>query len=381
MFRLDFLLPPKKEVLIFDREGYEVIFNILPKKTKVGILDLRYERINFPILILSLLNLFKPKEMYIINYIKYVSPKLVITHIDNNPLFYQLKKKFKNIKFICIQNARRDKFFLDTLNHNYPQLDYLFCISDSYKKIYSSKLQAKVKAIGTIKNNHIVNKKSNKKGILFVSEHTSSKDDIQNLIGWNYCKHPTEQIKKLEEKKIYGDDYWNLPQEKVIQLIDKFCKEKKIKFTILQRPNNNIIEKNYYHLLKKKYNLNCNFVSGKSFDQSYKICDKHRVVVTIHSTLGYENVARGNKNFFVPIRDNFFNIKIQSFFYPLKNFMKCIYWLDKFNDKNFFYKLEKIYKMKNGTYKKLIKKTNFNLLMSYDKDNKTIKKIILNLLK
>ena len=67
--------------------------------------------------------------------------------------------------------------------------------------------------------------------------------------------------------------------------------------------------------------------------------------------------------------------------YALKNFIKCIYWLDKFNDKNFFYKLEKIYKMKNGKYKKLIKKTNFNLLMSYDKDNKTIKKTILNLLK
>ena len=54
---------------------------------------------------------------------------------------------------------------------------------------------------------------------------------------------------------------------------------------------------------------------------------------------------------------------------------------DKLNDKNFFYKLEKIYKMKNETYKKLIQKTNFNFLMSYDKDNKTIKKTILNLLK
>ena len=37
--------------------------------------------------------------------------------------------------------------------------------------------------------------------------------------------------------------------------------------------------------------------------------------------------------------------------------------------------------MKNETYKKLIQKTNFNFLMSYDKDNKTIKKTILNLLK
>ena len=380
MFGLDFLLPPKKDVLIFDRVGSEVIFNILPKKTKVEILDLRYEKINFPIIILSLLNLFKLKEMYIINYIKYVSPKLVITYIDNNPLFYQLKKKFKNIKFLCIQNARRDKPFLDSLNHNYPKLDYFFCISDSYNKIYSTKLQAKIKTIGTIKNNLVVRRKLNKKGILFVSEHTNSKV-TKNLIGWNHCKQPDQQIKKLEKKKIYGDDYWNLPQEKIIQLIDKFCKEKKIKFTILQKPNNDKIEKNYYYLLKKKCNLNCNFLSGKSFDQSYKICDRYQVVVTLHSTLGYENVARGNKNFFVPIRDNFFNTKIQSFFYPLKNFQKSLYWQDKLDDKNFFYKLEKIYKMKNEKYKKLIQTTNFNLLMSYDKDNKTIKKTILNLLK
>ena len=348
MVKLNFLLPKKRKVLIFDKAGSELILDLLPKNTKAEVLHLRYEKLNFQILILTLLNLsnlLNLKKMYIFNYIKYASPKIVITYTDNNPLFYQLKKKFKNIKFICIQNARRDKPFLDFLDYNSPLVDYFFCIGDSYNKIYSKKIKAKIKTIGSIKNNFVKKRKITKKGILFVSEHTNSKG-IENLTGWNYYKKPNEQKKKLEKQKIFGDDYWNLPQEWVIKLINKHCMENKINFTILQKPNNNRIEQNYYKLLKKKYNLNCNFVSSKSFEQSYQICDKHRVVVTLHSTLGYENVARGNKNFFVPIRDNFFNTEIQSFFYPLKEFKRDLFWQEKIDEKLFVNRLEKIYKMK-----------------------------------
>ena len=48
---------------------------------------------------------------YYIEYIKICNPKILITFIDNNLIFYKLKKYFPNIYFISVQNGIRTKYF------------------------------------------------------------------------------------------------------------------------------------------------------------------------------------------------------------------------------------------------------------------------------
>ena len=40
---------------------------------------------------------------YYKNFIKFTSPKIIITTTDNNIQFYELKKNFKDIQFISVQ--------------------------------------------------------------------------------------------------------------------------------------------------------------------------------------------------------------------------------------------------------------------------------------
>ena len=57
---------------------------------------------------MDLLLKFKLNSLnYYIKYIELSDPKIVITFIDNNFIFYQLKKYFRSKKFISIQNGHR----------------------------------------------------------------------------------------------------------------------------------------------------------------------------------------------------------------------------------------------------------------------------------
>ena len=80
------------------------------------ILNLRYE-LNLIILILSILS-FKKKtisQKYIETYIKHVNPKILITFIDNNIFFYDLKLKSKDFKkkWVAILVKDNPGFFIN----------------------------------------------------------------------------------------------------------------------------------------------------------------------------------------------------------------------------------------------------------------------------
>ena len=93
--KLDFFLPQKNKILIFDKMNSHLL-KIYLKKKNISELDVRRQRINLPIFFISLFKRYTQKisHNYYINYIKYVKPTLVITYIDNNDFFFQLKKKF-----------------------------------------------------------------------------------------------------------------------------------------------------------------------------------------------------------------------------------------------------------------------------------------------
>ena len=108
-----FFRPSQKKYLIVNGDHAEEIKKFL-KNSEVNIVYNRFFRgierdseINLFVLFFTIINFkFSIKE-YIKNYIKITKPKAIITLIDNDKTFYELREKNSNFKSIAIQNSFR----------------------------------------------------------------------------------------------------------------------------------------------------------------------------------------------------------------------------------------------------------------------------------
>ena len=99
--------PKKNDILIFDSDLSDLILHYLDT-SKVHVLDNRYkqhkgQKINIFILIKMLFNLKFSSYEYFKIYLNYVSPKVILTLIDNNKTFYKLKEMYPEAKIMLIQ--------------------------------------------------------------------------------------------------------------------------------------------------------------------------------------------------------------------------------------------------------------------------------------
>ncbi len=121
--------PEKSDLVIYDCQSTEMIEKVLPND-KYLIVSTRLQRIkklyvSRKIIIYIFFNFFKRslKQNYLAALINIISPKIVITQIDNSIDFYLTAKIFENkIKFIAVQNANRG--------------DTVYSSADSIKKIF-----------------------------------------------------------------------------------------------------------------------------------------------------------------------------------------------------------------------------------------------------
>ena len=283
----DFFLPPKKKILIFDTANSH-LFKFYIKDKDVIDLDVRRRKINVIILFISLFRKFSKKlsHNYYINYIKFVNPKLIITYVDNNEFFFQLKNFFPSIIFLSVQNGtgitweKKNNFKKKWL------CDYFFCFSDAYKKIYQKRISGKVITIGSFKNNiltpHNKNKKR-KKIITFISQYR------------------TKNESNINYKKMY------LSEKKIINLLIPFCIKNNLKLYIAGvHIDSKQSEIDFFKKLvdfKNRSNSSIMIYSPRIDDfSSYRLIDKSQLVIYIDSTLGLESFARNNKTIALSLR-------------------------------------------------------------------------------
>ena len=109
--KFDFLSPKKNKILVFDHEGLStaLLLNSLPEE-QIHILHTRKERLNLYVIFFNFIKGKFTALDYFHSYINYVNPKIIITAIDNNPIFYRLRKNFT-------QNKRKN---LNTDYTEYP---------------------------------------------------------------------------------------------------------------------------------------------------------------------------------------------------------------------------------------------------------------------
>ena len=155
-----FSLPIKTDILIFDLFDSNLKKKLF-SKFSVSCLLIRGEEINFYILIKSLFSFSNMKKAYIHNFIGFVQPKIIITMVDNNYLFYEISKKHKGIKTIFLQNGWRSyysdifEFFDENNQFNTTNffVDYMYVFGSEIGKKYNRYIDGKIINYGSLKNN------------------------------------------------------------------------------------------------------------------------------------------------------------------------------------------------------------------------------------
>ena len=180
-FRFD--LPKKNKLLLYDEVHSHILKEII--KTNFNILELRKKKIYFWIYLKQIFFLDFSFKTYSINYIKFTSPKIIISFNDARFEMYDLKKVFKNISFISVMNGLRfDKWFKENkklLLNKKKKLygDYFFVLNKYYIPKFQNLINSEYNLLGHFRNNSVKISNTTIRGqFLYISQTWEEKKDI-----------------------------------------------------------------------------------------------------------------------------------------------------------------------------------------------------------
>ncbi len=351
-----FKKPNKRKVLIYDSMSIENGFaEIFFSGKNYEILDNRYKIINIYVFFVTLLTsgIKNFKNNYKKIFLKFVSPKIVYTSIDNNAAFFKLKYIYDKPIYISDQNgiskeayaARKNAiiqkdFYWQCKEYNKTtknklKADIIFLFGKNEKKKISPIIKGKIYTLGNTKNNHyaIKPRKINKKitSIMFI------------------CSGLYKASIKYEQL--------------LFSQLNEFCSRKKIKLIFAEK---NALGEIFYRN---------NFAKGNwiyfpriNQEKTYKNLNKQQMIVFTRTTLGYEGLAKGLKcAVFYP----YFPEKSIHTIYPRSG----PFWtnLQKYEDREKV--LKRVIGFSNKSWKKIASKYSADI-MNYDPNNIKKKKII-----
>ena len=352
-----FKKPKSKDILIINKDLSNL--PIFYYKNISDYLDTRFHikpngDLNLYVLLRCILKFKFSFFSYVCEYVKCVNPKILVTLIDNDILFYRLKKYFPSIKTVMIQNASRTLQKEDILSNIKKlktlslKVDYYFCFNKKIGSIFSSFLNCKVVPIGSFRSNFNQKKKPKKKyDFLYVSVFRyHEKVRKEDLIFFKNL----EKYLILEKKKLY----------------------------ILGSTSRIFEEKEYYKKIFRK--IKFNLIERSVKRKTYKILDMSKIIINIDSTVGYEALSRSNKVGFFCIRGNKYPFHSLKFGWPnsLKN--KGLFWTDKNN----YMELERVLKyLSKNNDQQFIKKNRkiINIVMKKNEGNKKFSQLINKLIR
>ena len=286
--------PAKKKILIFDSVGATEIKELFNKKEDVFILDTRKESLNLFVILKLIIELKKINyRNYLKKYIKLINPKAVVTFVDNNIFFYELKNSFQDKIFISIQNGFRlavddilDEFKKKNTDKEKYRSDKYFVMNDEIGKEFSKYIAKNFVTIGSIRNNDVkINSNDIEKDtVCYVSRFS----DIFKayILGYN--------LTYLEKNFSKSSWIWLNFCIELLENINKFCKKNNLLLKILLK---SIRESDLEKKFCKKIlgNDQYTFLEKSNVLSNYYNLDKMEVIVNSMSTLGYEALARKKK--------------------------------------------------------------------------------------
>ena len=356
--KLVFCKPGNYPIILFDKGGK--VFEDHFDQKKIHYLDLS-KQFNFYIFLKVLFkykyfNLFN----YFLEYINIVNPKIIITYIDNNVIFYKLKFFFPKKIFLAVQNGTRNKFFFDKLKReNKLKCDYIFTWGRAISYQYKKYIECKTKVLGSFKNNRENNNyfKVKRKSIAVIGTKFHKKNEKKYISKPKYF---------ISSKVFHASDL------KLLPILYKICKNLNYKLEIISKGNNDIeLEKEFY----KKVLKSNDFIFHGYNKNIYKISDEVELCINTTSSFGLESLSRGNKTCFFNVRKNSEILKHLDVFWPLKIEDTGPFWTNRLNFKQINEIINSSIKISSANWKRKIKKIVPDLIV-YNKNNYLFQKIV-----
>jgi len=291
--------PRRRPVLLIDPSGIDLLSQFIAFED-IEILD--FEETNIWILIRTILRLRVTTSAYVINYIESIQPKVVLTFIDNDINFYQLKKMSPNTKFVVIQNGLRNNF---SREKNMGFLSHLDAVSKSERlsattictfgeaasRQYSKYIDATTNTIGSLKNN------------LYEKHSEEQQFDITFI-----SQHPPLSIRDESGRVYFGQDsvsfgsYYQIEFE-VVKFLGDYCRQHNLRLAVSGKRKNGFGTEREFFLSALGPNP-AQFIPRDSNFSTYDTLSVTGVIVTIDSTVGYEFLSRGQRVAFFSSRIN-----------------------------------------------------------------------------
>ena len=372
--------PQQSEVLIYDAANSAVLMEYL-KPWNPEILHVRKEKINMLVLLKSFFKKGKRSDAYIDCFIDKVHPSLVITTIDNVPIFYKISGRHSNVKTLFLQNGLRSYFEdvfgvlenLDFDTKNTFFVDYMLVFGSAIVEQYSKYLKGRFFLAGSIKNNLVPKINSSQPGVIAFIGH------------WR----PITTGRVIGDRFYSFEDIWTRSDTLIIQCLMHYAKKNDKRLKIIpsfhfsneyslkyyQKSASDLLskEKNYY---KEIMGIQPEFSETSVPYPSYKALDSAEIVVSVDSTLAYESVARYNKTAFFTIRSAF--LEKHDFAYGWPGDFPDVgpFWTNKPDTDIFIRILDYLFEISDEQWKKDLESTNFSSLMEYDPGNTIFKSIL-----
>lgn len=364
-----FISPGHADVLIYDREGSDAFLDYLGKN-KVHVLDVRGESINLYALLKVILQhgIKANLEKYQAEYIKLVSPKIIITFIDNTITFYRLKKHYEEGFFISVQNGSRStliwKIFEQEMKKDEQlRADAIFCFSSTVGKMYSKYISSKIYTHGSLLNNKYPVDISNKnhKEILYISQYRPP------VISKGVPGMP------VGDKHINWDYFYSL-ESILLPRMKELCSLNGYTLSICGNSfNQEQQEKKFY----KSILGNNGWVYKEKTDNSssYEKLDSPAIIAFIDSTLGLEALGRGCKSMTFRGRSKITKAKDGNFGLLANLSNQGYFWTNEVNipeiDRIFYNVISCDDDLWQGFYKDIVP-----LVMEYDEGNSSLVHLI-----
>ena len=304
-----FKFPAKKHILILDKMGSNKIKDYVIPTKSFSILPSKYDILNLPIFIFSVLFLYKyGKYTYEICFIKYVNPKIAITFIDNSYFYCDVFESISSCKLFLVQNGRGlDRF--SNIKSKLPRYrcDYYF-VNSSYFIDYAKKyISTKYVTIGSIiANNYPINKKFKK----------------INKIQW------VSHFRSNEGKKNYKNFYIDPCRKSLIEIQD-YAINNQLNLEVIGRT----VDDEEVQFYKKYINkMNFKFISNDLENQhsiSYTSISDDAIIVGIDSQFLYETFGRGYRTAFLSVRGFYINNNAYNFAWPHKTDISGKFWINQ----------------------------------------------------
>jgi surface carbohydrate biosynthesis protein len=253
-----FSYPEKKPILLYDHQF--ILDGVYKKKT--AILYKRGEEINIPVLLHCLKEFDFSFHGYLLRYINFVEPKVIVSFLSQYPKFYFLSKQtgITTILFQYGNMAYLKSFYLKYLKKEEDVfVDYIFLYNKKIQIFFDKLKIGKTIVVGSFKNNKVFfRKKRKKKEVLFVSDYFDSNKN------WNILKYDKIVIKHLS----------------------KLCLRKSLKFNILLKTGSNKEIDWFNNILNSSKSNSANFIKReKNPFHSYKKIETYNYVFGISSSL------------------------------------------------------------------------------------------------